>query len=649
MTDKEGDRDSYHDLISHEQSVSSGSSFHASDSSTASVTSSEERRPRSRKRRSRSPDLSTARPRSKRLRNLYSDRYRKLFNEIVDGLSPVGPSIPLVKPGSSHIGMVAWSSQERQSHFEAIGKKGGHDVLVSARALGTKTQLEVRNFFRLLDEAKAKQHVHGSGRTLLDASAIPAALEISNECNAALEAAADALAMMQEKEDEKIERKNHGNKWLLTPKIAKQVDRCLSHGPDGEAKIAETIPSAIILDLSKFLKLSSRLFMNSTDQECNWRYLIKNRERPSIFFSAFSDLSNLLLTITKRLVQSTIYFAMSRIRAMDASAYRASLDVTSQDVRAALDVSSMKATTHDYWVHLARRCRLDVVDRQGRLRERKVSGRRMDYDEVETILSQDRDVRGRYGRSQSLAGNRVVSHTTDSSSQSDSSQQDLEPGSVFDDELPSSPALSDSKLTCESADSIFAQNRLDHDQLAYISALDYRNSLKEEERLWALLGKTPPKIIDINTIKIPKNPGPERKGLEELENWRHGVDYSPEWETYGVHVCEEEFARNRATWRKRRRPMSKWEDFVNVNDSEDDYIRDSNEDTETSTWMGSTLLHVNAYDEDSPSDHAIPSTGSDSDTESDQATSSRAGDSIDGVSDSAPSHSQDSDGIMDAD
>ena len=647
MADKESDLDSHHELIPHEQSLSSGSSFHASDLSTASSASSDERRPRSKKRRSGSPIQSTARPRSKRLRSSYSDRYRKLFNELVDGLSEAGPLVPLTNSGTTHNGIVAWSSQERQSLLKSIEKIGQHDSPLSAKALGTKTQLEVCDFVRLLDEAKAKQHIRGLRKTLLDAAMIPAALEISNECNDALEVAADALAMLQGKEDEKVERGNYGNNWLLTPKIAKQVDRCLSHGPDGEAKIAETIPSAVILNLSAFLRLSSRLFMNSAVHECNWRSLIEGRERPSIFFSAFSDLSNLFLTITKRLVQSTLYFAMSRIRAMDASGYRASPHVTSRDVRAALEVSSMKATAHGYWAHVPRRCRLDVVDRQGRVRKLKVSGRRMDYDEVEAILSQGRDMEGRYSRSQSHAGSKVLSQTTESSSQSGTSQEDSEPGLVSDDQVPSSPALSDSKLTCESPDSIRAQNRFDHDQLAYMSALDHRDSLEEEEHLWALLDKTPPMVIDIDAIKIPKNPGPERKRLEELGNRRDDVEYSAGWETSEVHVPDDEFARNRATWRKRRRPVAKWEDLVHVDDGDD--TRDSNEDTEASNGIGTTMSHGEVHDEDSLSDHAILSTGSNSDTESIQAASSHEGDSIDEVSSSARFPFQDSNETMDAD
>ena len=649
MANTKGDRDAHHEMITHEQSVSPDSAFHASDPSTASFTSSEERRPRSKKRKSRSPIQSTARPRSKRLRIAYSDRYRKLFHELVDGLAEVGPSIPLVNSGSTHLGIVAWSSQERQSLLNSIDKYGRHNLSLSTRTLGTKTQVEVCNFVRLLDEAKAKQHIHGLGRALLDASTIPAALEISDECNAALEVAADALTMLQGKEDERVERKRYGDKWLLTCKIAKKVDSCLSQGPDGEAQVTETIPSAVVLNLSAFLRLSSRLFMNSADQEGNWRSLVESRDRPSIFFSAFSDLSNLLLTVTKRLVQSTLYFAMSRIRAMDASTYKASRAVTSQDVRAALEVLSMKATAHDYWVYVARRCRLDIVDRRGRLRKRKVLGRRMDYDEVEAILSQGRDVKGRYASSQSRVGSRAISHTTDSSSRSGFSQEDSEPGSMSDDELPSSPALSDTRLTCESSDSIRAQNRFDHDQLAYISALDDRNSLKEEERLWALLDKAPPKVIDINSRKIPKNPGPERKGLEELGNWRHDVEHIAEWEACGVHVREEEFARNRATWRKRRRAKAKWEDFVSVNDSEDGYTTDNNEDTETSIGIGSTILRGEAHDEDSLPENAIPSTDSDSDNESNQATSGRQEESYDEVSKSAPFPFRDSDEIMGAD
>lgn len=550
--------------------LSSESSFQ---SSAASNASSDEPRPRSKKRKKQNANPVGAQPRKKYAKAVYNDRYRKLLNRVVNDVIQQAPSAELEERHDSQIGAVAWSVQEKESFFESIQRLGCHDLAAISRTVGTKTELEILQFISLLEAASTHQQLRDRQKALLDASTLSAAFEISDDCGAALEAAADTLALYQNRENERREKQRHGSHWLLTPKLAKRIHLCLRKDPNGEAKIAETVPSAVLLDLKAFLDLSSRLFMNSGDQDHNWRSFVDSRERPSIFFTAFSDLTYLVLSVTERLVQTAIFLAMSRLRAVEASTYIPSKYVTKQDIRAALAIVGMKADAKEYWIGVAERCKLNIIERRGRVRKRKVSGRQLDYAEVVEVLSKDRNQRVSRSRSTSKDQSSDYSDMSESSSMgtshSGSIAANLQPESTSEEDMPSSPALSDSKLTFASPEDVCSQNRLDHAQLAYMSALDHRNSLEEEQRLWALLEKAPTSQIHPEAIVVPKNPGPERKTSKDLQRWRTTIDYGAEWEMNEAAVPPVDFDQNRVTCRKRKRRLAQWEDIELVDEEED--------------------------------------------------------------------------------
>ena len=557
---------------------SSESSFQ---SLAASESSSDERRQRSKKRKEQNADPAGAQMRKKYLKASYNDRYRKLLNQVVNDVVQQASSTEPEQRQDSQIGVVTWSVQETEAFFESIQRLGCHNLASISEKVGTKTELEIFQFISLLEAASTHQQLRDKQKDLLDVSTLSAAFEISDDCGAALEAAADALAIYQKREDERQEKRRHGSHWLLTPKLAKKIHFCLRKNPNGEAKIAETVPSAVLLDLKAFLDLSSRLFMNSSDQDHNWRSFVDSRERPSIFFTAFSDLTNLVLAVTERLVQTVIFITMSRLRAMEASSYTASKYVTKQDVKAALAIVGMKADAKEYWVGVAERCKLNIIDQRGRVRKRKISGRHLDYDEVVRILSKDKNQRRSRSHSASKVQNSDHSDVSESSSTdtsvSGSIAADLPPESTSTQYMSSSPALSDSRLTFASPEDICAQNRLDHAQLAFMSALDQRNSLEEEQRLWKLLGKAPKSPNRPGTIVIPKNPGPERGTRKELQYWGAKIHYGAEWEINETPVPPVDFDRNRATCRKRKRGPAQWED-IKLGDEEEDVSFRSSDD-----------------------------------------------------------------------
>ncbi|KAG6991397.1 hypothetical protein G7Y79_00052g087370 [Physcia stellaris] len=544
-----------------------------------------------------------------------------LFNQVVEDVVYKGPSTVPTQQNESRIGIVTWSPQSKESFFKSIENSNPRDLPAIARVVNTKSESEVNAFVHFLEEANVNQHVRGDRKALFDAAMIPAACEITDECDAALEEAADALALYQEREDEKKEMEGRGNHWLLTPKLAKEIDLCLLNDLDGENKVAETIPSAVLFDLKSFLHLSSRFFMNSSNQELNWRSFAEKRERPSIYYTAFSDIMNLVIAVTERLVQSALFLATSRLRSVDASGYHASRDVTRQDVRATLEILGMTPDTHAYWVGLARRCKLDVRDARGTIRKREVVGKRLSYNEVESILNERRNQNGQYSRSTSSKRSRNASPGIGSSSPISAGSTPDEEGSQLEEtteeDTPSSPALSDSKLISSSSKSLRSENRFDHDQVAYLSALDHHNSLEEEQRLWTLLDKTPLNSINPEAVQLPKKPGPERKNPDDLMNWRDIIDYGAEWETNDSPVPTGSFAENRATWKIRRRELSQWEDIERVDEIKDWDVSDSNADFEHEELSNSqsSAVRKRSVPQESASDESGFSTRSSSDLE----------------------------------
>ena len=600
---------------------SSGSSFR---SSAASNASSDERRPRSKKRKKQNANPVGAQTRKSYLKAPYNDGYRKLLNQLVNDVVQQAPSTEPEERHDSQIGVVAWSVQEKESFFESIQRLGCHNLAAISRKIGTKTELEIVQFISLLEAASARQQLRDKQTTFLDASTLSAAFEINDDCGAALEVAADALALYQKREDERQEKQRHGSHWLLTPKLAKKIHLCLRKDPNGEAKIAETVPSAVLLDLKAFLDLSSRLFMNSGDQDHNWRSFVDSRERPSMFFTAFSDLTNLALAVTERLVQAVIFITMSRLRAVEASTYIASQYVTKQDVKAALAIVGMKADAKEYWVGVAERCKLNIIDSRGRVRKRKISGRQLDYDEVVEVLSKDRNQRDSRSQPASKDQSSDYSDASEScsmnTSHSGSVVADLQPESTSAEDMSSSPALSDSKLTFASPEDVCAQNRLDHAQLTYMSALDHRNSLDEEQRLWALLEKAPTSPIHLEAIVAPKNPGPERRTRKDLQHWRTKIDYGAEWEMNKAPVPSVDFDQNRVCCRKRKRGPAQWEDIESVDEEEDVSFGGSDDEVKDQEPSGSrNASEIPPFEEGGTLDDASSSARSWSDLDNEKA------------------------------
>lgn len=507
---------------------------------------------RSTAKRRKGKSLQTSQSQIKQSKLCYNEGYCTLFNETVSLVHGEVPSGDIESMVPSQIGITVWSSQEKESFFASLAKRGRHDLPGIAAAVGTKTQLEVYVYLRLLQTATAEQHIHSHRNQLFDSHEIAGAYEVSQICCAELEQAADALAAMQRQKEEMLERKKDHELWLLDRKSTRWIDRQIRNGEEGMAKIRNRIPAAELLILKPFLNLSAGIFMNSSVAEENWRF--HGRFKPSISFTAFSDLHTLAVSITKRLVQSTLFFAMSRLRAATGPRYVPMRLVRRQDVNSALNVLGMKKNPQNFWIGVARRCNLTVYNSEV---DGRVTPEPLTYDAVEKGLSigfHDGDDNGE-GVIEDEEAARENDGTLLQLRISDSSCSSLETSPLqhsSDYETNSSICDTDNSVQSASPDPStnpkkrrFRDHEAHDNALdAYAETLDRKDSRQEEQRLWALLGKDPPQPSWQEAEKSPQAPLAARRVGDDLDDWIAWVNYVPEWETYKLPIPLQCFLKN---------------------------------------------------------------------------------------------------------
>ena len=490
--------------------------------------------------------------RVKRLKPFYNDQYRVLLNSTVRDVASGGFSEVAPLP-SNQIGVTIWSSEEKKTFFSVLARRGRYDIKGIAADIGSKSESQVYTYLELLQNAMVEQNAHVHRKQLLTIDGIEPALEVSQQCCAALDLAAEAVSVLQHKEEEKIERQEHANLSLLNSTVAKWANRSLLAGEEGEQEVLQALPAATLLNLRCFLTLSKRFFMNSSIPENNWRTYAGRRQPPSITYTAFSDMQTLVISLTKKLIQSSLFFAMSRIRTLGRSDYTPKQHVKARDVEAALNVLGMEANGRKTWIATARKCRLRVYEN---VRHQKVEGKRYSYDEVEATLSKDGvGSRGRY-RSRSAGNESVSNPPTDTSSVSSaedvpeesSSSPDHSSTDKSDSSLPDDYRGSTDLSSSSSSKQGSTKQRLEQAEDAYLEASDQKASKEEEKRLWVILGEDPSTKMDLEPIDLP--PVPRRANRVKFVDWTTWIDYSAEWENFEMPVAASSFAGNRRIGRR---------------------------------------------------------------------------------------------------
>ena len=490
----------------------------------------------------------------KRAWKAYNDKYRVLLNEVIShaasGIETDGSTV--LPP--SQLGATVWSLEEKQRFFSALDRLGRHNIRGLATAIGTKSEPEVQVYSQLLFRSLADHHVHGGLNDLVQLTAVPAAFEIGQECDLALEEAADALSKRQFDHDIHVEKGKH-DVWLLNKESANDLSKNVISDEGIAGNALELSKATDLLDLEVLLELSELIFMNSSRWEENWRSYAKNEETPSIFTTAFLDFYNLVLSITRRLVQSALYTALSRHRAVKFNGNMPSRIVRKEDVSVALKVLGAVGNWKQYWAKVARRCNLRVSHKIQTRKQRKA---RLRYSEVEKDLMQT----SASEEDSSISSSDNETSTTLAAGKKRSAAQSRTRGQSEEQGVSTAWSSSSDPIQEEvhfiPSRFINRKKRLKnmryHEKAedAYTQAYDVQESRSEEQRLWTMLGKQPLTAIKLENNELPKRPLAKRKDPEDLIDWRHHLQYKSPWERYSTPVMMEEFRCNKRLYKRAR-------------------------------------------------------------------------------------------------
>ncbi|KAF1940012.1 hypothetical protein EJ02DRAFT_467678 [Clathrospora elynae] len=371
-----------------------------------------------------------------------------------------------------------------------------------------------------------------------------------------------------------VRRSKHSPTECVYPEEpARLAPRGQANGPAQNDPILEAIPEAILLDPWIMLRLSRTVFMNRSpaipSPWLHWsEYPSDHTKEPAIYRTAFNDLHTLVVSVTKRLVQTAITQATSRLRSQRKRTTKAVLPMLRRrDVFAAIDIVGMKRNGRERWRGVARRCALHVYE--SRWSRPKGTNTKVDvpWDEVEQILASNEpsievpttDVETSGDDTWKFKSRAVRSGTplpmeqlaiSDSVSDTDSNpnmEVDSD-DSLLEESRPLSkhpgPRSRDpiGRYTSESPTTTDAESRL-----STLEQFDQEACRQEEEALWAMLELEPP----VGAERVKSDEDIEQSHLEESEKvithpdgWRSWTDYHAEWEEFRTQVPIAKFIAN---------------------------------------------------------------------------------------------------------
>ncbi|KAJ6786744.1 hypothetical protein PWT90_02000 [Aphanocladium album] len=468
----------------------------------------------------------------KRQRNILNPDYLELLNREIDDAAhrmclEEGTSLP-----ASQLGLTYWSPLEKSQFFEALSRLGKHDLPGIAQIIGTKSPIEVKHYLRVLHEAVLARRAQDR-RSFLEPAEYPAAVELTPQCCHAQEEAADAVSIKQEARENQREKDKWQQHWDITPRNATELEQ--KQLDDGAASLA----FAKLFHVSRWLRLSERMFMNSSIPGSNWHSI--DSRPPSIWATALEDFHSLALSVTRRLVQTTLFISMSRIRAKSVLVPGTRNIVRKKDVEAAIASLGLTHNSNDLWLKCARRLRLDVYENppaQGDEEEEEP----MTYDEVEVELADEEPQRA---ASVDSAAERLKLESESSDEGEDSAEGSDDDQSKPKDEEERAVNREISEVLWYSAVGIrdlqstrrALKMRIETErkQERHADVVDEYASYAAETEMWDLLQKPPP-------AERPRMPNPARLVMQrsnlDVETlypmnraWADDLEYHAEWET----------------------------------------------------------------------------------------------------------------------
>ncbi|KAF5001766.1 hypothetical protein FDECE_10848 [Fusarium decemcellulare] len=463
----------------------------------------------------------------KRQKGILNTDYLDLLNGDIEDAAQrvcVADEEGLLDP--SQIGVTFWSAAEKKIFFEALARLGQDDLPGVASRIGTKSEIEVNQYLDLLRRA---QHLRQREvkRSAIEFSEYPAAIELSQQCCHALDEAADAISVRQERKEEQREESKWGECWDITPKLARQLDK-------GES-VAEgqNLPFSSLFNLHNWLRLSDRIFMNSSIPSENWNFIDSNH--PSMWATTFEDFHSLAVSITKRLVQTTIFMSMSRIRAKKELIPTTRDIVRLQDVDAAIASFGMTPNSERFWNKCARRLRLEVYDEPPD-RDEEGEQEALSYEAIERALPGGDEVTGQtlelpiLETLSDLSSEEILDDSDFETLHTISREEEAAVNREANELLQFSAA--DFPETHRKKQSLKNRIATERRQDEYAEECDQYASWHAEAEMWDLLQKKPP-------IELPKvqEPAPMQRSTLDVESifpiggdWRSKTKYRSEWE-----------------------------------------------------------------------------------------------------------------------
>lgn len=537
------------------------------------------------------------------LQTFYVDGYAELLrNDLAEGYYDGVPSIQLEQ---SQIGAVIWSPDEKGKLYQALSRKGYRDLTFLAKAIGSKSQLEIQDYLLLLRGKESERNLfHRVTKTVSHAD-IPAAVEISPGAEEALEQAADAQLAYEEYYGTFANAQKNDNPWIFDSQEAEKLDEIHDKAADALIENGGTPNDATfetpIFRVSMFIELSKRLFMNYGDSSIhrNWRTVAMKGETPAMTQDVVSELYDLAINFSRKLIQTSLFLAQSRLRATTNSHYRHRATVKERDVAAAISVLDLKGDLWNFWVGVPRRNKLKVVDdrhRKGGYSKKKS----MSYAAVEQILSK-RKARWRGRRRSNSVGTDDMTDDEafdtadqmdeespdDHGSDSESSARSSSPSSeeyTREPEVHPLDAVLDSDSSESSSGDISSdsphrdtegfdeiggfgfhgatphqnerQMRLQEEEDEHLEQIDAEASREEETHLLETLGREAPEKFkpenDDDTAMLVR-PKVLRKSTDDMRDPLQSQKYGAEWELFGAAVPIQSFTE---TERARKRPRT---------------------------------------------------------------------------------------------
>ncbi|CAG8895653.1 unnamed protein product [Penicillium egyptiacum] len=469
----------------------------------------------------------------------------------------------------SQHGSMVWTPTEKEVFFNGLDRKGKGGIKELAVAIGTKSEPEVMEYIRLLHKALEAQYssdVHLEHMPVL--SDVSAATEFSQECCGLLEEYADVLSLKESLIEAQAGTKQHGDHWIITRAHAYDLENEEDSSVRGDLRLA-----ADLLNLPYWVRLSYCLFMNfgGKQAENNWWNLAKRQDlitayghTPSMTADTAVDFYSLAVSVTRRLVQSSLFFAMSRLRSSNRSGSDRKGYVRTRDVRAAIEVLNM------------RHCRPNLVDiaRRNETVLEDINNRKgwvptvFTYEEAEEIIDKHEWTRYRKdgtmyndeneeenGEDDDITDDDIemdddIGPDDDIEMEVNKQEAEPEPTPEPEQEQESEPEYEDSEpedidhnllATRESAETsapVAPTDELEIDpEEEQADIVDTNASHREEANFLKLMEQPVPSALDermkAEEVEDETKLLPERRMREDVSNWRDRTVFRSEWEEYG--------------------------------------------------------------------------------------------------------------------